>query len=199
MKDDVEVVDLGNSGVTGEGLAATAITQVTHSAKTGDIVLIECGYNDRSYSTTDKMKAALASMQEKAEAKGAEVIFVSPNASHHDYSGNVVWTGTMESYVTETEAKYIDLSQKSYDFLFSRYGTDFASGSAVNDLSKIYNVSDRLHSTFNGANAWASIVAGGLIDNGFGSIVNTEYKYEFTDGLGNTVTCQAAATPVAGE
>lgn len=198
VKDDVEVVDLGNSGVTGEGLAATAITQVAHSAKEGDIVLIECGYNDRSYSTQDKMKAALASMQEKAEAKGADVIFVSPNASHHDYNANVSWTGTMESYVTEAEAKYIDLSQKSYDFLFSRYGTDFASGSAVNDLSKIYNVSDRLHSTFNGANVWASIVAGGLIDNGYDSIVNTEYTYTFTDGLGATITCQATATP-AGE
>ena len=57
-----------------------------------------------------------------------------------------------------------------------------------------YNVSDKLHSTYNGAQKMASIVAGGMIDIGLGEAVNTGYKYTFTDGLGKTVTCQAAAS-----
>lgn len=194
ITDDVEVVDLGNSGVTANGLYGSAFTQVLTSAKPGDIMVLESGYNDRTYDTEEIMKTALTNMYNEAKAKNVDVVFVSPNASQHDYSANVVWTTRMEDVATELSVPYIDLSQKSYDFLYDKYGADFSSGSAVNNISKFYNVSDRLHSTFNGANKWASIVAGSLIDLGYSNIVNTDYTYTFTDGAGDTITCQAAAS-----
>ncbi|HIU57380.1 MAG TPA: hypothetical protein IAA61_06165 [Candidatus Ornithomonoglobus merdipullorum] len=189
----VEVVDLGNSGVTANGLLGTAFTQVLQSAKEGDIMVLESGYNDRTYDTEEVMTNAVTSMVEQAEAKGVKVILVSPNASHHDYGSSVSWTRVMESVAADTETDYIDLAQMSYDFLYSRYGDAFAEGDTLNDLSRVYNVSDRLHSTYNGANMCASLIAQGLYDLGYTSIINTDYSYSFTDGLNQTVECTVTA------
>ena len=189
----VEVVDLGNSGVTANGLLGTAFTQVLQSAKEGDIMVLESGYNDRTYDTEEVMTNAVTSMVEQAEAKGVKVILVSPNASHHDYGSSVSWTRVMESVAADTETDYIDLAQMSYDFLYSRYGDAFAEGDTLNDLSRVYNVSDRLHSTYNGANMCASLIAQGLYDLGYTSIINTDYSYSFTDGLNQTVECIVTA------
>lgn len=194
MTDDIEVVDLGNSGVTANGLYGTAFTQVLQSAKPGDIMVLESGYNDRTYDSEDVMKNALRSMYNEAKEIGVEVVFVSPNASQHDYSGDVVWTTRMEAVVAELNVPYIDLSQISYDFLYSNYGTTFVNDDRVlTDTSRIYNVSDMLHSTYHGAQKWASVVAQGLYDLGYDSIIDTSYTYTFTDGLSKTIECKVNA------
>ncbi|MGM9936552.1 MAG: GDSL-type esterase/lipase family protein, partial [Candidatus Ornithomonoglobus sp.] len=180
-----EVVDLGNSGVTANGLYGSAFTQVLTSSKPGDILVLESGYNDRTYDTEDIMKNALRNMYNEAKAIGVDVVFVSPNASVHDYNGSVVWTDRMEAVAAELNVPYIDLAQKSYDFLYGTYGSD------TDTVLATYNVSDKLHSQYRGAQKWASIVAGGLIDLGFGDVINTAYTYTFTDTLGNPITCQA--------
>ena len=186
---DYEIVNLANSGVTANGLYGTAFTQVLESAKSGDVMVLESGYNDRTYDTTEVMINAVTQMYNQATAKGIDVILVSPNASDHDYKADVANTSVMAKCATDLNAKYIDLAKLSYDFLYSTYGTNSDAVKAT------YNVSDRLHSQYKGAQKWASIVAGKLIDFGYGDSINTEYKYEFADSLGNTITCQAAATP----
>lgn len=39
---------------------------------------------------------------------------------------------------------------------------------------------------------WASLVVQGLKDLGYDEIVNTEFKYTFTDTLGNVFTAEVA-------
>jgi lysophospholipase L1-like esterase len=188
---NVEVVDLGNSGVTANGLYGSAFTQVLASAKAGDIMVLESGYNDKTYDTQEVMTNAVKSMISEAEAKGVKVVLVSPNASDHDYKADVAWTSVMSSIATETGTDYINLSKLSYDFLYGTYAEN------RDAIQATYNISDRLHSTYHAANKWASIVASGLIDLGYGDVVNADYSYTFTDSLGNTINCQAAATATA--
>ena len=182
---DAEVVDLGNSGQTAEGLIGTAFTQVKSSAREGDIVLFEAGYNDRNYSTEENMKAALREAVEVCERIGAKLIFVSPNASPHDYKDTVSWTTYMEDVVKETGTDYIDLGELSYQFLHDTYGED------SDVIAKNYVVSDKLHSTYYGANKWASIIAGKLADLGYGELVDFEYRFTFRDAQKNDIICQA--------
>jgi lysophospholipase L1-like esterase len=185
---DADVVDLGNSGVTASGLYGSAFTQVLTSAKEGDIMILESGYNDKTYDTQDVMRSSVTSMITEAEAKGVKVVLVSPNASVHDYKADVAWTSVMTDIANTTGTDYINLSKLSYEYLNATYGDD------TDSILKSYNVSDKLHATYHGAQKWASVIASGLIDLGYGDLVNTDYVYTFTDALGNTITCQAAAT-----
>lgn len=187
LTDDVEVVDLGNSGVTAEGLAGSAITQVIASGKPGDVMLLESGYNDRTYTTQAKMTEAVKYMYNAATEKGVDTVLVSPNASQHDYKSSPAWGSLMMSIADELSAKKIDLAGLSYSFLYSTYGDN------TDAVKATYNVSDGLHSTYNGAQKMASIVAGGMIDAGLGDMVNTDHVFTFTDSLGGTITCQAVA------
>ena len=191
ITDDIEVVPLGNSGVTAQGLYKTAFTQIRESGTEGDYLLLESGYNDKTYCTKAEMQEAIYGMYNEATAKGVRVILISPNASYHDYRGNVAWTGYMEEFAENLGAEYIDLAQRSYDFLSETYGSNFS------EYYEIYNVDDTLHSTYNGAEKWASLVAQGLYDLGLRSIVDTDYKYEYTDGK-DTQTARVikAALPV---
>lgn len=183
-----EVVDLGNSGQTAEGLITTAFTQIFESACVGDLVLFEAGYNDRNYSTEEKMKEALKEAVEKCRKIGAKLIFVSPNASPHDYKDTVSWTKFMEDVVKETGADYIDLGEVSYQFLYDTYGD------STDVIAKTYVVNDKLHSTFNGANKWASLIAGKLADLGFEELVDFDYQFTFRDALKNDIVCAAQRT-----
>ncbi|MCD8390683.1 MAG: Ig-like domain-containing protein [Firmicutes bacterium] len=195
ITDDIEVVDLANSGVTAVGLYNTAYSQVVESAQSGDYVILESGYNDKTYTTEDEMKAAVNAMIGGCAEKNVTIVLVSPNASHHDYTGSVAWTTVMESIAEDTTTPYIDLAQESYDFLYENYGADYSTGSSnVNDISKYYNVSDRLHSTYNGAQKWASIVATALYNLGYKDIINTEYSYTFTDSNAAEIVCKVDIT-----
>ena len=163
----------------------TAFSQVLGSAQEGDIMILESGYNDRSYSTKDATYNAVKAMYDEATAKGVKVILATPPASAHDYKSGVSWGDVMVSVANDTGAKLIKHDELTYNFFKSVYGDD------VDAVKASYNVSDGLHSNYNGANKVASIAAGAMIDLGFGDIVNTDYVYTFTDTLGNTITCQA--------
>ena len=164
----------------------TAFTQITKSAQSGDILILESGYNDKTYDTKEIMTSAVTNMVTEAKAKGLSVVLVSPNASQHDYKADVAWTSVMEAVATDTTTPYINLAKLSYDFLFAQYGTDTATVKAD------YNVSDGLHSTYNGAMKMASIVAKELAGmDEYSSLVDQNYTYTFTDSKGATITCQA--------
>ncbi len=200
---NVDVVDLANSGVTAKGLLDTAFSLILGSAQPGDLFVLESGYNDANRDK-EHMIPAVTEMATKAKALGVDVVLVSPNASAHDYKESVARTADMAKVAADTNTPYLDLSKRSYTFLNQTYGTDETIKNTV--IFPTYNMpaahtednkDDTLHSSFRGANKWASIVAGGLIDLGFGEIVNTEYSYKFTDEAGTEITCQAAATPEA--
>ncbi len=189
LVDSVDVVDLANSGITASGLRGTAFSQIEHSAQKGDVLILESGYNDKTYDSETVMKEAVTYMTETAREKGLDVILVSPNASAHDYKESVAWTSYMKDVADATSAKYIDLSALSYQFLSDTYGT---AEEDVATVAGIYNVSDRLHSTYKAANKWAALVAQQLKDScGLAALVDTDYLYWFDDGVGNVISCNA--------
>ena len=186
---NVPVTDLANSGQFAAGLYRDAFPGVMANAEAGDILLIECGYNDRAYSSRDEMRDTVKKMIDECRAAGITPILVTPNASQHDYKPSVVWSSYLRDVAIDKNCELIDLSEKSYNFLYSLYG-DNADGV----ITKNYNLTevggDTLHSSYAGAYKWASIVAQGLKDLGYGDIVNTEFKYTFTDTLGNEITAE---------
>ena len=195
LTDDVEIINLANSGATANGLYGTAFTQVRTSAKAGDIVLIEAGYNDRTYDPPEVMDAAVDGMVNVVKGIGATPILISPNASAHDYKAGVSWTSRMADAATRTGADYIDLAAASFKFLSEvcGYGTNYGT------YQSYYNVSDDLHSTYNGAQCWAAIVAEWLNTNGYSEIVNANSQpYTFNDGSNDiTVGVGQAKTQAA--
>ncbi len=121
---DMEVVNLANSGQYAEGLLTSAFPGIIAMAQPGDYFVLESGYNDRTYSTTEKMYNAVVEMVEQAEAKGMNVVLVSPNASQHDYKSSVQYASTMTQAAKDMMAKYdnviyVDLSKLSYEFMVS--------------------------------------------------------------------------------
>ena len=186
---NVPVTDLANSGQYAAGLYTTAFPGVIQNAQEGDILLIECAYNDRSYSTRDEMIFCVKSMIRKCREKGIIPILVTPNASAHDYKPSVVWSSYMRDIAVDMDCELIDLSQKSYDILYDIYGDD-----ADGNITKNFNLTevggDTLHSSYAGAYVWASVVAQGLKDLGYDSIINSDFKYSFTDTLGNKITAE---------
>ncbi len=203
LRDDVEVIDLANSGATAYDLALTAFSQVEGSAQSGDILLLESGYNDRtdtkpgySYTspTNNYMADALRMMVSQAKMKDMTVILVSPNASLNPYRGTPGWTEHMEAVVEELNAsgktvEYIDLAQLSFDFLSENYGDAAA---ATDAMKEDYVVADNLHSKYNAAQKYASLVAGELYKiDATKAMVDTDYVYAFGDIKGNIISCSA--------
>ncbi|MBQ3426882.1 MAG: hypothetical protein IJH37_07035 [Clostridia bacterium] len=186
---NLPVTDLANSGQYAAGLYRDAFPGVMANAEPGDFLLIECGYNDRSYSTRDEMRTTVKKMIDECRAAGIIPILVTPNASQHDYKPSVVWSSYLKDVAIDKECPLIDLSKESYDFLYSLYG-DNTDGV----ITKNYNLTevggDTLHSSYAAAYKWASIVAQGIKDLGYGDIVNTDHKYTFTDTLGNEITAE---------
>ncbi|MCH5212190.1 MAG: hypothetical protein J1G06_04180 [Oscillospiraceae bacterium] len=186
---NVPVTDLANSGQYAAGLYTTAFPGVIQNAQEGDILLIECAYNDRSYSTRDEMIFCVKSMIRECREKGIIPILVTPNASAHDYKPSVVWSSYLRDVAVDMDCEIIDLSQKSYDILYSLYGDD-----ADGNITKNFNLTevggDTLHSSYAGAYVWASVVAQGLKDLGYDGIVKSDFKYSFTDTLGNEITAE---------
>lgn len=185
---NIPVTNLANSGQYAAGLYATAFPSVIANGEPGDILLIECAYNDRSYSTREEMTECVKDMIAQCREKDIIPILVTPNASAHDYKPSVVWSSYLKDIAVDTDCECIDLSQESYDFLYSLYGDD-----KDGNITKIYNLTenngDNLHSSYAGAYKWASIVAQGLKDLGY-DIVNTDFSYTFTDILENEIKAE---------
>ena len=116
-------------------------------------------------------------------------ILVTPNASEHDYKPSVAWSSYLKDIAIDTYVSCIDLSKESYDFLYELYG-DNAEGAIKKNFNLTEVGGDTLHSSYAGANVWASIVAQGLKDEIISNKVNTDFEYTFTDTEGNTITAK---------
>ena len=186
---NIPVTDLANSGQYAKGLYTTAFPGVMHNAYEGDILLIECAYNDRNYSTREEMTNCVRDMIAQCREQGINPILVTPNASRHDYKRSVAWSGYLRDIAYDTNTPMIDLSKESYDFLYSLYGDD-----KDNVVTMNYNLTavggDTLHSSYAGAMKWAQVVASGLSRLGYNDIVNYDYKYEFKDTVGHRIKVQ---------
>ena len=183
---NIPVTNLANSGQYASGLYKTAFPGIIENGCRGDILLIECGYNDRNYSTREEMTACVKAMIRECREKGIIPIIVTPNASEHDYKPSVVWSGYLRDIAVDENCQLIDLSKESYDFLYSLYGDDKVTAGKNFNLTTVGG--DTLHSSFAGAYKMAELVAKGLSDLGYGEYVNTEFRYIFTDSLGNEIT-----------
>lgn len=189
------VTNLANSGQFAAGLYKTAFPSVIENGQFGDILLIECGYNDRNYSTREEMTYCVKDMIKQCRKKGIVPIIVTPNASQHDYKPSVVWSSYLRDIAVDTGCGIIDLSKESYDFLYSLYG-DNADGEVTKNFNLTEVGGDTLHSSYAGAYKWASIVAKGIKDILkedilYNNIVNTDFSYTFTDTLGNEIVAKA--------
>ena len=189
MTNDVEVVDLANSGITAFGLLNSAFSQVTASAQPGDLMILESGYNDANRDK-EQMVDAVKTMISGARAVGADVVIVTPNASCHDYKADVARAQEMRDIAAETGTDLVDLAKLSYDFLIGVYGAEYT---AQENVWSVYNVADRLHSTYNGAHKFASLVAKSLADmDKYSSIIDKKFGYAFTDAKGDTIICSVS-------
>lgn len=186
---NIPVTNLANSGQYAKGLYETAFPSVIENGKSGDVLLIECAYNDRNYSTREEMTECVKDMIKRCQERGITPILITPNASEHDYKPSVAWSSYLKDIYLDTNCDFIDLSNESYDFLYSLYG-DNADGA----IKKNYNLTevggDTLHSSYAGAYKWASIVAQNLKDKGLDYIVNTDFSYTFTDTKGNVIKAE---------
>ncbi len=188
---NLPITNLANSGQYAKGLYDTAFKGVMKYAMPGDILLIECGYNDRNYSTREEMTETVKSMITECRAKRIVPVLVTPNASKHDYKPSVAWSGYMRDIAADMKCDIIDLSKLSYDFLYSLYGDD-----SDDVVTKNFNLTevggDTLHSSYAGAYVWASMVAQGLKDFGYEKygLTTTDFEYSFTDTIGNKITAK---------
>lgn len=190
LKDNIDVVNLANSGQCAKGLSETAMPSVAYNGREGDVVIIEAGYNDRNYSSEEEMAQCMQLMIDTANNVGITPVIVSPNASAHDYKSNVSFTHVMTEVAEKNpDVLYINLAELSYNYLVSLYGAD-DEGKAKADAN--FNLSqhggDTLHSSFLGAMKWGEIIAQQLKDNGF-DITNSEYSWTVNDTEGNEIHC----------
>lgn len=207
--DKYEVVNLAQSGYFARIIYETAFKGAIANSETGDIIVCQCGYNDRVRSTAEEMSEYMTKMSEEAKSAGVELIFVSPPATCDDetkyepgkyapgidtateanssYSYPVRFGKTVEETAKSLDCGFIDLSKHSYDYLTMLYGADRETASAL--YAKNIGVSDGIHLSYAGAMKWASFVAQDFYDNGFVDAINTAFNYSVTDTLGNKIIC----------
>ncbi len=211
-----EIVNLANSGHYAKILYETAMGGAIANSMAGDIIICQCGYNDRVRSDEAEMTEYMEKMAEDTVKAGIKMIFVSPPATCDDetkytasgnyknpidttapgymntsYSYPVRYGETVKENAERLGAGFIDLSKFSYDYLTMLYGADI--NSAADLYVKNLGVSDKTHLSYAGAMKWAAFAAQSLYDSGFITSINTEFAYLQTDTLGNNVICRVSA------
>lgn len=202
INEDIDILNLANSGQWAKGLQETAFTCVLQSAKAGDYMILESGWNDVAKSSRAEMKQAVIDMVEDCERKGVHPILVSPNCSAQtfDKGANTQYASTMREAANEMKEKYsdvilVDLASLSYEFLSNTYGT------STDEMNKNINLGyagtssvtgekgDSLHLSYLGAMKYAELVAQSMADQGI-DFINKEFTWSMVDKSGNTISVQ---------
>ncbi len=215
--DKYEIVNLANSGHYAKILYETAMGGIIANSVAGDIIICQCGYNDRVRSDAAEMTEYMTKMAEEAAVAGVRIIFISPPATCDDetkytasgnyknpidataedyvntsYSYPVRYSQTVKETAEAIGVEFIDLSLLSYDYLTMLYGAD------INEATDLYvknlGVSDKTHLSYAGAMKWASYIAQSLYDNEIINALNTKFIYSQTDTLGNEIVCGVSDT-----
>lgn len=207
--DRYEVINLAQSGYFAKIIYETAFKSAISYAKSGDIIVCQCGYNDKVRSTESEMVEYMNKMAQEADAADIGLVFVSPPATCDDetkyepgkyvpgidtaaeenssYSYPVRLGAAVAKTAQALDCGFIDLSKYSYDYLTMLYGADIAAASEL--YKKNIGVDDGIHLSYAGAMKWAAFVAQQLYDGGFIGVINTEYTYSVTDTEGNKIEC----------
>ncbi|MGN0162122.1 MAG: hypothetical protein ACI4EA_00890, partial [Candidatus Ornithomonoglobus sp.] len=197
--DDINVTNLAESGNYCQGLYETVFKTVLANAEEDDVLLFECGYNDRNYpASLGSDSARYANMQNymelvynEAVAKGINLCFVTPNISTHGtgWKESVQGTGSVIAKCEELGCKYIDLSGLSWQYATDNYITPLGEDAAKTFWAANMNVSDSLHSTYLGAMLMADIVANAMYDTeDLKSLVDTTAEFTLYDTNGEAIT-----------
>lgn len=190
FNDETEVINLANSGQCAKGLFVTVMPSVVYNGREGDVVIIEAGYNDITYSSEEEMAEYMQKMIDASKAAGIIPVLVSPNASAQDYKSEVALTHVITDLAEKNpDVLYINLAELSYNYLVSLYGNDEESATKADAA---FNLSthggDTLHSSFLGAVKWGEMIAQSMKDNGL-DFTDSEYVWTATDIFGNEIVC----------
>ncbi|MDD6485240.1 MAG: DNRLRE domain-containing protein [Clostridiales bacterium] len=187
--DSVNVTNLAESGNYAQGLYDTVFKTVIQCAQPGDLLVFECGYNDRNYPASlgseavryENMQNYMERVYNEATAAGIDVVFVTPNASVHGtgWKASVQGTDSVIAKAQELGASCFNLSGTSFAYM-EPLGTTYCAANI--------NVGDKLHSTYYGAMIFAGMVADGLAELGYSDIIDANASYTITDADGATTT-----------
>lgn len=206
-----EIVNLANSGHYAKILYETAMSGALANSLPGDIILCQCGYNDRVRSKAEEMTEYMTKMYNDASAAGLKIIFVAPPATcdpetkyndgyanpidttaddyvNSSYSYPVRYSDIVEQTAASLGAGFINLSEYSYNYLTSIYGKSISTAKEL--YVKNMGVSDYIHLSYTGAMKWGSFIAQSLYDNGYVNDINTDFNYTVTDSDGNDIVCR---------
>lgn len=182
IKDSVNVTNLAESGNYVKGLY-WVLGSILKNAEPGDVVLMEGGYNDKSYSNEDEMKKYMELAYNDATAKGVKLVFVTPNGTPRGdgWKADVVYAPAMKTKCAEMGADCIDLAALSFA-INEPLGKDYVNANFI-------VAGDNLHSSYLGAMRHALTVAQAMYGiDGLKDMVDTEASYELTDSTGATLT-----------
>lgn len=194
VSSDINVTNLAESGSIAKGLYNAAFPGAIANGKPGDYVIFECGYNDKKYGSVAEMQSYVRKVYEESIEAGLIPVFVTPNASVHDWKESVSLSSGLISVCNELGAKYVDLSKLSFNY--------YSTTKADPEASKIYTgmnfnvyysgaIQDNLHSSYLGAMKCAELVAQAIYDMQKtddelkGLKFNTDISYTLKDSEGS--------------
>ncbi|MCC8160469.1 MAG: hypothetical protein LIO53_04020, partial [Oscillospiraceae bacterium] len=208
VTDDMNVTNLAESGNYATGLQSSTFPSVLANAKSGDYMIMECGYNDKNYSSESAMATALEEIADDCAAAGITLILSTPNfgpARSDTGSANVVFGPKILEVAEEKGVLGVNLSEMGYVEYTAMTRTDKADYWAQN-FNVYYDGAqqDNLHLSYLGAMKNASYVAQVIYDAQndtentelaealAGLKINTQ-AYDMTDSEGKTITIQVTA------
>ena len=160
ITDDYEVINLGNSGATTQSLYDTVYPTFLSQAQEGDMVVFESGYNDQGQTRPEAMQALVVEMAEGIKATGADLVYVTPNASRHDLKESVKYAGSLIAGAVASDTPYIDLSYLSHRFFYENYDGEVV----VENDSVVVGVNYNEDGTLNGNVIMQNVGAGESFD-----------------------------------
>ena len=204
IKDSVNVTNLAESGNYAQGLYDTTFHSVIANSEPGDVLLFECGYNDRSYPASmsesarvENMKHYMELVYNESKAAGLTIVFVTPNGTPRGdgwrENNTVAVSGSVVEKCIEMDAPYIDLAGLSTAINKSLGETEEEAKAYVN-ANYIVN-GDDLHSSYLGAMRHALTVAQAMYGmDELKDLVDTEASYNMVDSKGGTQEFKVVTT-----
>lgn len=204
IKDSVNVTNLAESGNYTQGLYDTTFHSVIANSEPGDVLLFECGYNDRSYPASmaesarvENMKHYMELVYNESKAAGLTIVFVTPNGTPRGdgwrENNTVAVSGSVVEKCIEMGAPYIDLAGLS-TAINKSLGTTEEEAKAYVNANYIVN-GDDLHSSYLGAMRHALTVAQAMYGmDELKDLVDTEASYNMVDSEGETQEFKVVTT-----